>query len=140
MMKRGKTAELLEDLKEECDVIAKTTEGEAEKVEQLDVVNEQMANDDMTNVGINEECEKGLEKLDKSITKSDEELEKLNNKLETNGKLTQEEQERYDTLTETNGKQKEARDLIFEELGLYKDVNSLAEHKLDKLDSEGQNM
>src|SRR5690625_4091733 len=138
MIKRGKTAEILEDLKEEREVIEKSIEGEEEKLEKLDLVNEQMANVYLANVGINEEGEKGLEKLDKSITKSDEELEKLNNKLETNGKLTQEEQERYDTLTETNGKQKEARDLIFEELGLYKDVNSLAEQKLDSLDSEGQ--
>src|SRR5690625_2452274 len=138
MIKRGKKAEILEDLKEEREVIEKSIEGEEEKLEKLDLVNEQMANVYLANVGINEEGEKGLEKLDKSITKSDEELEKLNNKLETNGKLTQEEQERYDTLTETNGKQKEARDLIFEELGLYKDVNSLAEHKLDNLDSEGQ--
>src|SRR5690625_2486693 len=125
-------------MKEKREVIEKRIEGEEEKIQKLDQLNEQMANVYLAKVGINEEGEKGLEKLDKSITKSDEELEKLNNKLETNGKLTQEEQERYDTLTETNGKQKEARDLIFEELGLYKDVNSLAEQKLDSLDSEGQ--
>src|SRR5690625_1948543 len=138
MIKRCKTADILEDLKEEREVIEKSIEGEEEKLEKLDLVNEQMANVYLANVGINEEGEKGLEKLDKAITKSDEELEKRNNKLETNRKHTQEEQERYETLTETNGKQKEARDLIFEELGLYKDVNSLAEHKLDNLDSEGQ--
>src|SRR5690625_1480058 len=137
-IKKERIGETVDDLNDQNDELQDSIDKEQEKIDKLDATEQKTANVYLANVGINEEGEKGLEKLDKTIAKSDEELEKLNNKLEANGKLTQEEQERYDTLTETNGKQKEARDLIFEELGLYKDVNSLAEHKLDNLDSEGQ--
>jgi len=89
-------------------------------------------------VGINEEGEKGLVALDKAIAKNDEELAKLDKKLEANGQLTTKEQDRYDTLSATNEKQREARDYLHDELGIYKDLNSLANAKLDAADKETQ--
>lgn len=105
-------------------------------IEGLEAHNQQLINIRLANAGINEEGEKGLEQLDKSIAKNDEELAKLDEKLVANGKLTVEEQERYDQLVEANSAQREARDLIFEELGVYSDLNSLIDDKMSNLDKE----
>src|SRR5690625_348399 len=97
-----------------------------------------MADIVLKQVGINEEGEKGLANLDKSIAKNEEELAKLEQKLQKNGELTEKEKERYTQLSETNIKQKEARDYLHDELGIYRDINSLAENKIQKLDEEAQ--
>src|SRR5699024_9191398 len=86
----------------------------------------------------NEEGEKGLETLDKKLVKNREELAELDKQLEKNGQLTQEEQKKYDKLVESNGKLQEAKQYLNEELGIYKDINSLVNGKLDGLDQESQ--
>lgn len=128
----------LKKIREQRDTLNEKIGKNEEELEMINALDEQMSNIILKQAGINEEGEKGLANLDKSIVKNDEGLAKLDEKLDKNGKLTKEEQERYDKLTATNEKQREARDYLFEELGLYKDLNSLAESKLDSADAETQ--
>src|SRR5699024_4825358 len=72
------------------------------------------------------------------ISKNDEEIAKLEEKKQKNGELSEEEQTRYEKLSETVEKQKEARDAIFEEYGIYKDLNSLAQSKFELTDKDTQ--
>lgn len=137
-VRRGKTAELLEDLQQEYEEIQNSIASEEEKLEKLDAVNEQMANIYLQNVGINEQGEEGLEQLDKTIAKNQEEIDKLEEKRERNGELSEEEQTRLETLQDTVEEHENAKIKIFEETELYNDLNSLAQLKLDKLDEEGQ--
>ncbi len=109
-----------------------------EELKKIQAMDQEMANILLKRAGINSEGEKGLAQLDKSIAKNDEELAKLDNKLKKNGELTEKEQDRYNQLIETNEKQREARDYIHDELNLYKDLNSLAEAKLETIDKEKQ--
>lgn len=126
------TAELVAQIEEKRESIGKSEE-ELVLVQALDM---EMANIVLKQVGINEEGDKGLAKLDEVIAKNNEELTKLDQKLEKNGKLSEEEQKRYEKLTATNEKHEEAKTYLNEELGLYKDLNSLAEGKLNKADAE----
>src|SRR5690606_30595953 len=103
------------------------------KANELDA---QMANIVLKQVGINEEGEKGLAALDKAIAKNSEELLKLEEKWKKTGELTEEEQKRYNELAETVEKQREARDFLIDELNVYRDLNSLAEAKMEKIDEE----
>src|SRR5690606_25035727 len=101
-------------------------------------VNMRLADIYLANVGINEEGEKGLASLDKAIEKNSKELSALEEKRQKTGELTEEEQIRYAELVEIVEKQREAKDLIFEELGIYQSLNSLVEHKLSLADEETQ--
>ncbi|MBO1005604.1 tape measure protein [Pseudogracilibacillus auburnensis] len=107
-----------------------------EELAELDAKTQALADIYLQQVGITEQGEKGLAALDKSIAKNDEELAKLDEKLKKNGELTEEEQQRYAELSETTEKQREHRDIIHDELGLYKDLNSLAEAKMESVDKE----
>lgn len=111
------------------------TEEELKKIEAL---HQEMGNIVLKQAGINLEGEKGLEQLDKSIAKNSEELLKLDQKKQKAGELTEEEQKRYDKLSATNDKQLQARDYLHDELGIYRDLNSLAQAKIDKLSNENQ--
>src|SRR5699024_8331961 len=126
--------ELAESIKEKRESLNLTKEELAELEQQTQA----LADIYMQQVGITEQGEKGLAQLDQTIAKNDEELNKLVQKLEKGGELTEKEKERYTQLHATNEKQKEARDIIHDELGLYKDLNSLAEAKLEKTDTETQ--
>lgn len=137
-IKNNKVAETVEKLKEESNEIQKTIDEEQEKIDKLEATNQQMANIYMANVGINAEGEKGLEQLDKSIAKNTEEIEGLEQKRQKNGELTKKEQDRYDELVKTNNKQLEAKNLIFDQLGIYKDLNSLMEGRFASLSKEKQ--
>ncbi|WP_200416280.1 phage tail tape measure protein [Virgibacillus salexigens] len=112
-----------------------TTKEELKEVQALDLA---MANIVLKQAGINEEGEKGLVQLDKSIAKNNEEILKLEEKRLKSGQLTAEEQKRYDELVKTNGKQQEAKNYLFEELGIYRNINSLLEGKLTQLSKEKQ--
>lgn len=137
-IENDKTAEAMENLQKEGEEIQKNIDKEQEKLDKLDITNQQMADVLLANIDINEEGEKGLEQLDKVIAESDKELAKLEEKLEKNGKLTTEEQEQYDALFKTNEEHRKTKEHINDELGLYKDINSLAELKLGDLDKEQQ--
>lgn len=128
----------LEKIKEQRDTLNEKVAKNEEELAKINALDEQMANIVLKQVGINEEGERGLANLDKSIAKNEEELFKLEEKLQKNGQLTEEEKERYTQLAETNLKQKEARDYLHEELGIYLDINSLAENRIQKLDEEAQ--
>src|SRR5690606_10329694 len=95
-----------------------------------------MANILLKQVGINEEGEKGLAALDKAIAKNSEELLKLEEKRKKTGELTEEEQKRYNELSETVEKQRETRDFLIDQFNVYRDLNSLAEAKIEKIDEE----
>lgn len=135
-IKNEKVAETVATLQQEANEIEKTIASEQEKIDKLDAVNQKMANIYLQNVGINEEGEKGLAQLDKSIEKNSKEIEKLEVKKEKNGQLTQKEQERLNKLKETNEQQEATKVKLFEELGLYNDLNSLIDTKLSSLDKE----
>lgn len=137
-IKNGRIAETVEKLQEELQGIQKNIDAEQEKLDKLDAVNMRMADIYLANVGINEEGEKGLVALDKAIAKNSEELLSLEEKRQKTGELTEEERIRHAELAETVNKQREAKDLIFEELGIYQSLNSLAEHKLSLADTETQ--
>ncbi|RST59715.1 phage tail tape measure protein [Siminovitchia terrae] len=132
---------LKEEIQKRQDILAqkdksvKKSEEELEKIKALDPA---IANIRLKQVGINEEGEKGLAQLDKVIAKNQEEMAQLEAKHQKNGDLTAEEHRRYTKLSETTQKQIEARDYIHDELNLYKDLNSLAQAKKDKLSKEKQ--
>src|SRR5699024_3228835 len=109
-----------------------------EELAEVEALDQEYADILLKRAGINEEGEKGLAALDKSLAKNEEELSKLDEKLKKNGSLTEEEQKQYDKLVETNAKQNEAKTLLFEKLGVFKDLNSLAEHNLSTADKEVQ--
>src|SRR5699024_4118695 len=124
--------QLIENIKEK----RKSFELTKEELAELDKQTQALADVYLQQVGITEQGEKGLAQLDKAIAKNDEELAKLEEKKQKNGELSEKEQERYDYLSETTEKQREHRDIIHDELGLYKDLNSLAEAKMEAIDSE----
>ncbi|MCT1577531.1 phage tail tape measure protein [Oceanobacillus kimchii] len=113
---------------------------EEEKLEKVDAINQEMANIILKQAGINEEGEKGLAQLDETLVKNQQELSELDQKLEKNGVLNEKDRERRDTLQEIVGQQRDAKNYIFEELGLYNDLNSLINTKLDYLSQEQQQL
>lgn len=128
----------LKKIQDQRDELNEKVDKNQEELDKINSLNAEMANIILKQAGINEEGEKGLAALDKSLVKNDEELIKLEAKRKKNGELTEKEQERYDKLVETNSKQIEAKEYLNDELGIYKDINSLAELKISKLDKEGQ--
>ncbi len=116
----------------------KKVESKEEELQKVKAVDQEMANHILKMAGINEEGEKGLAQLDKVIAKNQEEMAQLEAKHQKNGDLTAEEHRRYTKLSETTQKQIEARDTLYDELGIYKDLNSLAQAKMDKLSKEKQ--
>ncbi|WP_212925329.1 phage tail tape measure protein [Oceanobacillus sp. J11TS1] len=133
----GKYVEAIAHIQEQIQGKRDSIAQSEEELAKINELNEQMANLVLQQVGINEQGAKGLEQLDQSIAKNQEELASLDAKLEANGSLSQEEQARYDKLSETVGKQQEAKDYIYEEIGMYSDINSLVQGKLDLLGEEG---
>ncbi|MFD1335744.1 phage tail tape measure protein [Oceanobacillus iheyensis] len=113
---------------------------EEEKLEKVNALNQEMANIILKQAGINEEGEKGLAQLDETLAKNQQELSELDQKLEKNGVLNEKDRERRDTLTEVVAQQRDAKNYIFEELGLYNDLNSLINTKLDYLSQEQQQL
>ncbi|ENH96727.1 hypothetical protein J416_09524 [Gracilibacillus halophilus YIM-C55.5] len=137
-IKRGEIAETVETLQDERKEIENTIDEEQQKIDELKATNQQLANIYLKNVDINKEGEKGLQALDESIAKNQKEIEQLQTKKEENGQLTQKEQDRLSNLKETTEEQELAKLKIFEELGIYKDINSLLETKLTTLSEEEQ--
>lgn len=109
---------------------------EEEKLAITQAFDEEYANILLKQVGINEEGAKGLEQLDKSIAKNQEELSALDEKLSVNGSLSEEEQNRHDKLQENITAQQDIKNHLYNELGLYTDINSLIEGKLAATDEE----
>lgn len=128
--KVGKTVEKLQEEKEEIEGILQT---EQEKLDKLSETEKQMANILLQNVGINEEGEKGLATLDETIAKNQEEMQQLKEKKQSGEGLTEEEQKRLTTLQQTTEQQENQKLKIFEEFGLYNDINSLLDTKMEKL-------
>src|SRR5690625_7784355 len=89
-------------------------------------------------VGINEEGDKGLANLDKSIIKHQEEIEKLRQQKEEKGELSEKDQERLDKLTKTLEKEEDTREEIFKQTGLYNDLNNLDDGQRERHDDEEQ--
>ncbi|MDY0396772.1 hypothetical protein RWE15_23850 [Virgibacillus halophilus] len=137
-VENGDHANAVDRLQEKINKKKESIEGTQEEIEKNKVLEQQMGDLVLKQSGITAEGEKGLVALDKSIAKNEQEMAKLDAKLEKNGKLTVKEQERYDALAKTNQKQKEAKQYLNEELGLYSSINSLAEAKLGKLSKEKQ--
>lgn len=109
-----------------------------DEIDKLDVVEQTLVNQELARVGINEEGAKGLSQLDENITKNDEELGILNEKLKSAEGLTDEEKNRMKHLLENNTALQETKEHLYEEFGIYKDINSLADMKVDKLSEEGR--
>lgn len=134
----GRLGDSVKHLQEKIDKKRESNEKSQEELDKINALEENMGNIILKQSGINEEGEKGLAQLDKSLVKNTEEIEKLEAKRKKNGELTEEEQKRYDKLTKTNEKQLEAKEYLNDELGIYKDINSLANLKIDSLNKEGQ--
>ena len=115
-----------------------TTQSKQEELDKILAIDMEMANILLKQVGINEEGEKGLQKLDETIAKNQEEIKLLEEKKQTGEGLTEEEQKRLGKLIETTEKQKETKKYLYDELGIYKDLNSLANDRLSELDEEGR--
>src|SRR5690606_4470689 len=128
----------LEEIRKQREELNKKLSRNDEELQKINALNEQMANIVLKQVGINEEGEKGLAALDKAIEKNSEELLKLEEKRQKTGELTQEEQKRYDELSETVEKQREARDFLANELGIYREIDTLVNARMEKLDKETQ--
>lgn len=104
------------------------------KLEKLDQQNEQYMNLRLKQVGINEEGEKGLEKLDSQLEKNRKDIEDLETKKQKNGELNEKDQERLDKLKGQVKEHENAKEKIFEETGLYNNLNSLIDDQLGKQD------
>lgn len=122
---------------EEIEKINESLATEEEKKEQIQAFNDEYANILLKQVGINEEGEKGLVQLDESIEKNKEKLAELDKEKEAKGYLTQEEEDRKNKLIESIASQVEIKDHLYDEMGLYTDLNSLIDGKLDALGEEG---
>jgi len=109
-----------------------------EELEKLDALNGTYADILLKQAGINEEGDKGLANLDKSINKHQEEIEKLRQQKEEKGELSEKDQERLNKLTKTLEKEEDTRNEIFKQTGLYNDLNNLADGQLERLDEEEQ--
>ncbi|MGY0692988.1 phage tail tape measure protein [Virgibacillus sp. FSP13] len=134
----GKYAEAINDIQSQIDKKRESVNKSQEELDKINALNNQMANLVLKQAGINAEGEKGLAQLDKSIAKNTQEIAQLEQKRIKNSELTVEEQKRLDKLKKTNQKQIEAKQYLNDELGLYKDINSLANLKLKKLSKEKQ--
>src|SRR5699024_2017548 len=137
-IKKERIGETVDKLQEQSKELQSSIDKEQEKIDKLKATEQQMVNIKLANVGINEEGEKGLEQLDKSISKSEKELAKLDKQKKKNGELTEKQKERYEKLSETVEKQKEAKDAIYEEFGVYNDLNSLVQSKLELAEQDTQ--
>lgn len=126
----------IEKRQESLEEIEKSLGTEEEKLEKIRAFDEEYANVLLKQVGINEEGEKGLAQLDEVISKNQEELAALDEKLATNGSLSQEEQNRHDKLQENIAAQQDIKNHLYNELGLYTDINSLIDGKLAATDEE----
>src|SRR5699024_2235116 len=104
-----------------------------EELEKLDALNGTYADILLKQAGINEEGDKGLANLDKSINKHQEEIEKLRQQKEEKGELSEKDQERLNKLTKTLEKEEDTRNEIFKQTGLYNDLNNLADGQLERL-------
>lgn len=128
----------LEEIRAQRDALNEKIEKNDEELEKIEALDQEMANIVLKQAGITEEGEKGLQTLDEKLAKNKEDLAELDQQLEKNGKLTEKEQEKYEKLVESNGKLQEAKQYLNDELGIYQDINSLANGRLESLDQEGQ--
>lgn len=107
-----------------------------EELDKLGAVEQQMVDNELRSIGINEQGAKGLAQLDETLAKNQEELTLLDEKLRSNEGLTEEEKIRHKHLLENNTALEKTKEHLYEEYGVYKDINALADMKLDKLDKE----
>lgn len=135
-IQNGQYTEATDRLQGQIDKKNESIEKSQEELDKINVLNEQMANLVLKQAGINEEGEKGLTQLDEKLAKNEAELLKLEDKKRAGIELNEKEQERYDKLSQTVDKQNEAKEYLIEELGVYRDINSLAEHKIKTLGTE----
>ncbi|WP_074435678.1 phage tail tape measure protein [Oceanobacillus jeddahense] len=120
------------------DPLNETIDANQAIIDKLAEAEMQMANIYLQNVGIKEQGEEGLAQLDETITKNQEEIEQLQEKKSNGEQLTDEERERLTTLQESTDQQEAQRLKIYEELGLYNDINGVLDSKLSKLSEEEQ--
>lgn len=139
-LENGDHAKAIELLQEKINGKNESIEASQEELEKIDILNQEMANIVLKQAGINEEGEKGLVQLDETLAKNQQELSELDQKLEKNGVLNEKDRERRDTLQEIVGQQRDAKNYIFEELGLYNDLNSLINTKLGYLSQEQEQL
>ncbi|MFD2628781.1 phage tail tape measure protein [Oceanobacillus kapialis] len=132
----GKEQEARLDLKGQLETKKESIAASEEELEKIKALDLEMANIILKQVGINAEGEKGLSQLDEKLAKNQQELAELDKQLEKNGVLNEKDRERRETLQEIVGQQQEARNYIYDELGLYNDLNSLIDTKLGYLDQE----
>lgn len=134
----GKLGDEYEKHQKNLEAQRKKVDAKEEELQKVKAVDQETANHLLRMAGINEEGTKGLAQLDQSIAKNREELAQLEEKHRKNGDLTAEEHERYNKLSQTTQKQIEARNYLHDELGIYRDLNSLAQAKIEKLSQEKQ--
>ncbi|WP_121603776.1 phage tail tape measure protein [Virgibacillus sp. Bac332] len=137
-IENGDHAKAVAALQKKVDKKRESKKESEEELAKIDALNEEMQNIILKQVGINEEGKKGLSQLDKSISKNTEEIEALELKRQKNGELTAEEQKRYNKLVKSNNKQLEAKNYLFEEIGIYKNLNSLMNGRFASLSKEKQ--
>lgn len=137
-IKKDRISETIEDLQGQNKELDKTIDKEQAKLDKLDAIEEQSLNIKLANAGINEEGEEGLKNLDKSIRKNEKELEGLESKLNKTGELSEEERERYTELAKSTKEQREARDVIFDQYGIYNDLNTLVDSHIDNLSTKNR--
>lgn len=137
----GKYAEAIDDIQEQIDKKRESIGNSEEEIEKYDALKQQASDLILKQAGINKEGNEGLEQLDKKIIKEQELFDELDKKRKNTGQLTDEEQEQYELLAGKIEKHKDARDKIFEELGLYSDLNDAVDTQIDNLDYvDKQNM
>ncbi|API92721.1 MULTISPECIES: phage tail tape measure protein [unclassified Virgibacillus] len=132
-IENGDHAKAVEYLQKKINKKRESIEEDEQELAKIAALKQEMQNIILKQAGINAEGQKGLAQLDQSIVKNNEEILALEQKRQKNGELTTEEQKRYDKLVASNEKQQEAKLYIFEELGLYNNINSLLDTKLSKL-------
>ncbi|AUJ26544.1 phage tail tape measure protein [Virgibacillus dokdonensis] len=137
-IENGDHAKAVNHLQNKINKKRESIEESEQELAKTAALKQEMQNIILKQAGINAEGQKGLAQLDQSIVKNNEEILALEQKRQKNGELTIEEQKRYDKLVASNTKQQEAKLYIFEELGLYRDINSLLDTKLTKLSQEEQ--
>ncbi|GIN74034.1 hypothetical protein J14TS2_45090 [Bacillus sp. J14TS2] len=134
-VKNGKIGNAVDKLKKYNKEAQQSIEKEQKKLDELEATNVLLANIYLQNAGINKEGEKGLAQLDESILKNQQEIEKLEEKKKKTGELSKKDQERLGKLSEELEKHEDAKLKIFEQTGLYSDLNSLVDTQINQLDN-----
>src|SRR5690625_4315151 len=136
-IKNDQYTESLDALKEQRNELMKRKDLNDEELAKLEQVNQRMAEILLSEVDINWEKGKGLDKLDEEIQKLKDNRKEIIENTSQENKKTVEYQEQLDKLNEAINKHESIRDKIKEEIGYESESNEKKNKGLSILENQG---